>query len=85
MTRFWGRRPSASVTGENIKPLYNPELHQQSDLDPEIGELNASLAALVDVFPDIEPEVLREMLSKVSKQSRVEIVTELLLKTGGRR
>ena len=85
LTRFWGRRPSTSVASENITPLYNPELHPQSDLDPDLRSLNESLAALVDVFPDIEPEVFREMLSHVSKESRVEVVTELLLKSGGRR
>ncbi|KAK5138182.1 hypothetical protein LTR08_004877 [Meristemomyces frigidus] len=80
LTRFWRSRSSTAVTGENINPLYDPHQHQQHDLEPDLRDLNASLAALVEVFPDIAPEVFREMLSSISKESRIEVVTEQLLK-----
>ncbi|KAF2774550.1 hypothetical protein EJ03DRAFT_255685, partial [Teratosphaeria nubilosa] len=45
-------------------------------------DLNNALRVLAEVFPDVEPEMFREMLLNVSEQSRVEIVTESLLKKG---
>lgn len=75
-------RSAASEVGENITPLYDPALaHQIKDEEePDLKDLNAALAALVDVFPDIQPEVFREMLLNVSEESRLQIVTEQLLK-----
>jgi hypothetical protein len=48
--------------------------------EPDLRELNASLQALTDIFPDIQPEVFREMLKSFSEQSRLEVITETLLK-----
>ncbi|KAF2650398.1 hypothetical protein K491DRAFT_697301 [Lophiostoma macrostomum CBS 122681] len=48
--------------------------------EPDLGELNAALQALTDIFPDIQPEVFREMLKSFSEQSRLEVITETLLK-----
>ncbi|KAK3690629.1 hypothetical protein LTR37_019073 [Vermiconidia calcicola] len=73
-------RTAAAEAGENITPLYDPALHraeQPEDIDLE--ELNAALAALIDVFPDVHPEVFRKMLLSISKESRLEVVTEHLL------
>jgi hypothetical protein len=74
-------RSTASETGENITPLYNPALvNQELEEEPDLAELNTSLAALVELFPDVQPEVFREMLLSISKESRLQLVTEQLLK-----
>ncbi|KAI9799509.1 MAG: hypothetical protein M1833_004031 [Piccolia ochrophora] len=48
--------------------------------DPDLGLLNNSVAALADVFPDVQVEVFREMLSTFGEESRLYVVTETLLK-----
>lgn len=73
-------RSSAGETGENITPLYDPSVAQQEQEEPDLAELNTSLAALVELFPDVQPEVFREMLLSISKESRLQVVTEQLLK-----
>ncbi|EME79568.1 uncharacterized protein MYCFIDRAFT_107748, partial [Pseudocercospora fijiensis CIRAD86] len=52
---------------------------RRSTEEPDLKQLNAALAALVDIFPDVQPEVFREMLLSVSEDSRLQIVTEHLL------
>jgi hypothetical protein len=75
------RSSTASETGENITPLYDPALvNQEQEEEPDLAELNTSLAALVELFPDVQPEVFREMLLSISKESRLQVVTEQLLK-----
>ena len=72
---------TASETGENITPLYDPTLvNQDQEEEPDLADLNTSLAALVELFPDVQPEVFREMLLSISKESRLQVVTEQLLK-----
>ena len=72
-------RAAAAEAGENITPLYDPSAHHVEPEEPDLRELNAALAALVDIFPGVEPEVFREMLISVSPESRLQIVTEQLL------
>lgn len=48
--------------------------------DPDIRDLNNSLAVLAAIFPDVQLEVFREMLSSFDKESRLAVVTEALLK-----
>ncbi|KAK3075738.1 hypothetical protein LTR53_000676 [Teratosphaeriaceae sp. CCFEE 6253] len=75
------RAAAAAEAGENIIPLYDPALHHaDAEVEPDLRDLNTALAALVDIFPDVEPEIFREMLSNISETSRVEIVTEQMLK-----
>ena len=50
---------------------------------PSLRTLNASLAALATIFPNIEAEVFREMLCHFDEESRLQVVTEALLKGGG--
>ncbi|KAH5061153.1 hypothetical protein HBH96_073830 [Parastagonospora nodorum] len=50
--------------------------------EPDLRDLNVSLQALTDIFPDIQPEVFREMLSSFSEESRLQVITETLLKYG---
>lgn len=77
---------SSSAGGENITPLYDPELHHSYDDEdgPELRQLNHALAVLVDVFPDVEADALRELLMNISEESRVEVVTETLLKNAAK-
>lgn len=72
-------RTAAAEAGENIAPLYDPAVHPTEPEEPNLQDLNAALAALIDVFPGVEPEVFREMLLGVSPESRLQIVTEQLL------
>lgn len=48
--------------------------------DPEADDLNSSLDLLCALFPDVQPAVFRELIPKLSKQSRVAIVAERILK-----
>ncbi len=47
---------------------------------PDLRVLNDGLLALAAIFPDIQVEVFREMLSSFNEESRLEVVTEALLK-----
>ena len=46
---------------------------------PDLSELNTALDALAAVFPDVQPEVLREMLMAFSGKSRLYLVADQLL------
>ncbi|TAQ84398.1 hypothetical protein B7494_g7268 [Chlorociboria aeruginascens] len=48
--------------------------------DPDLRDLNSSLVALAAIFPDVQVEVFREMLSSFDEESRLAVVTENLLK-----
>lgn len=48
--------------------------------DPDLRDLNNSLLALAAIFPDVQVEVFREMLSSFDEESRLAVVTETLLK-----
>lgn len=50
--------------------------------EPDLRDLNVSLQALTEIFPDVQPEVFREMLSSFSEESRLQVITETLLKHG---
>lgn len=50
--------------------------------DSDLRDLNAALQTLVDIFPDLQPEVFREMLASLGPESRVAVVTEQLLRNG---
>src|SRR5688572_1685289 len=47
---------------------------------PDLRELNNSLDALSAVFPDIQIEVFRELLSHFDGESRLALVADALLK-----
>ena len=78
------RPAAATVTPDDtIPPEY---LHDESQLrdapppPPDLRELNASLAALAAVFPDVQPDVFREMLASFDGESRLALVADALLK-----
>ncbi|KAH8884788.1 hypothetical protein GQ53DRAFT_730094 [Thozetella sp. PMI_491] len=47
---------------------------------PDLRDLNTSLEALVAVFPDVQIDVFREMLSSFDGESRLALVADALLK-----
>ncbi|TVY83588.1 E3 ubiquitin-protein ligase [Lachnellula suecica] len=69
------------------KPLERPYIYEEEHLlpvnpeDPDLRVLNNSLAALAAIFPDVQVEVFREMLSSFEEVSRLEVVTEALMKS----
>lgn len=75
--RFSDRGPSTPPAANvRIDPESPPLPHQDA---AELEELNACLAVLTELFPDVRPEVFREMLASFSKESRLEVVVESLL------
>lgn len=49
---------------------------------PDLHELNHCVEALTIIFPDVQLEVFREILSKFDGESRFELVTDHLLRNG---
>ena len=76
-------------TASNVEPI-SPEPPGQEDKadqaspaskkDAHLSDLNISLAVLCDIFPDVRPEVFRELLLSFSDESRLYLVTEVLLR-----
>lgn len=50
----------------------------------ELSDLNVSLRTLVEIFPDADPATLRDMLSRLSSESRIEVVAEQVLRKRGK-
>ncbi|KAL8782971.1 MAG: hypothetical protein Q9213_004979 [Squamulea squamosa] len=57
---------------------------QENAHDRQLVELNGELAVLIRIFPDVLPDVFREMLLKFGGESRLEIVANQLLKNEDR-
>ncbi|RKF79445.1 E3 ubiquitin-protein ligase [Golovinomyces cichoracearum] len=84
------REPSASSSSKEcpMKIISTPEapLHEEaqisiiSDEDSDLKNLNDSLKTLAAIFPDVQVEVFREMLSTFDKESRLAVVTDSLLR-----
>ncbi|KAB8292189.1 hypothetical protein EYC80_007931 [Monilinia laxa] len=78
--------PTATATTSNTDSagsLYIREKENLLPLDaeiPDLRELNYSLEVLAAIFPDVQVEVFREMLSSFEEESRLAVVTEALLK-----
>jgi len=72
---------SSSARTDAGSPSSQQSARRSADPDDEdLEELNAALDTLTEVFPEVQPEVFREMLINVSPQSRIEVITEMLLK-----
>ncbi len=77
--------PDASPASHH-ETLSYPYIREEANLtaavadDPDLCELNNSLVALAAIFPDVQVEVFREMLSGFGEESRLAVVTETLLK-----
>jgi hypothetical protein len=73
---------SASAHDSQAEPYIHKEAHLApiESEDPDLRELNNSLVGLAAIFPDVQVEVFREMLSSFDEESRLAVVTETLLK-----
>ncbi|KAG9229413.1 hypothetical protein BJ875DRAFT_474914 [Amylocarpus encephaloides] len=77
---------SPSETSSVNESLEHTHIRDESHLksiaseQPDLRQLNDSLAALAEIFPDVQVEVFREMLSSFDEESRLAVVTEALLK-----
>ncbi|KAL9115054.1 MAG: hypothetical protein Q9187_007358, partial [Circinaria calcarea] len=76
------RRSSStkSVTSLSQATVLPRDATATKPIQPDLTDLNESLAALAAIFPDVCPEVFREMLTTFSGESRLQIVAEQLLK-----
>jgi hypothetical protein len=76
--------PEASrATGINLSTaLFSASnvFHPAKEPLPDLSQLNDALVALAAIFPDVKPEVFREMLSTFSGDSRLHVVAEQLIK-----
>ncbi|KAI9888084.1 MAG: hypothetical protein M1823_000019 [Watsoniomyces obsoletus] len=73
-------RPSMFFRGKSGSSSSSSSLLKRDVERSELEELNQSLVTLSALFPDIQVEVLREMLLNTSPESRVQLVAEMLLK-----
>lgn len=78
------RQSDDAMTARAKKPL---DLDQvlgeiEEEQESDLKDLNTALGALVDIFPDVQPDVFREMLLSLSNESRLEVVTDHLLRNG---
>lgn len=80
------RPPSSRSRSSPDADLLSDFIHDASQLAclpperPDLRELNHSLDALSAVFPDIQIEVFRELLSSFDGESRLALVADALLK-----
>ncbi|TRX98749.1 hypothetical protein FHL15_000091 [Xylaria flabelliformis] len=87
--------PSPSLSSSSLSllppstsegPFKSEYIVDESQLDPvalppdDVVGLNRELDTLSSIFPDIQVEVFREMLSNFSDESKMFVVTEMLLK-----
>ncbi|KAL8400041.1 hypothetical protein RB594_000451 [Gaeumannomyces avenae] len=81
--------PSASSPSSQRQnqPGHGPEhisdesqLRPMPDEPPDLRELNNCLDALAAVFPDVQVDVFREMLTSLGSESRLNVVADALLK-----
>ncbi|KAK2590210.1 hypothetical protein QQS21_012113 [Conoideocrella luteorostrata] len=80
--KAWASRSKPSLETE-LLPEYIYDEAQLPCVPPErpnLRELNTSLEALAVVFPDIQIEVFRELLSNFDGESRLALVANALLK-----
>lgn len=84
---FFGKGKAVDEGGDDATKYFDPveadDAAKQADM-PDLRELNDALHVLIQVFPDVQPEVFREMLLNLSKESRLEVVTEHLLRNGAK-
>jgi hypothetical protein len=78
------RQSDDAVSTKAKKPLDLDDVLREIEEEQEsnLSDLNTALGALVDIFPDVQPDVFREMLLSLSDESRLEVVTEHLLRNG---
>ncbi len=70
-------------TSSSLLFFSSPPAHSEDVVcedEPNLRELNGSLKALAAIFPDVRPEVFREMLQSFGEESRLHVVAEQLLR-----
>lgn len=85
--RTSGDRAPSLKSKASVESVLLPEyIHEEAQLPcvpperPDLRELNSSLEALAAIFPDIQIEVFRELLSNFDGESRLALVADALLK-----
>jgi hypothetical protein len=63
--------------------VFTPASDTTATMEAKTAELNQSLEKLHEVFPGADLGAIRMLLSKSSEESRLYVVTEMLLKQGG--
>ena len=71
--------PKGTQLSSSVSTAIHDRLSKYSP-EPDLAELNNSLVALAAVFPDVRPEVFREMLTSFTEESRLFVVAEQLLR-----
>lgn len=72
---------SSSIADRGLDYIYDDsQLAPTAPDPPDLRDLNNSLEALAALFPDIQVEVFREMLSSFDEESRLAVVADALLK-----
>ncbi|CAK7269943.1 hypothetical protein SEPCBS119000_003832 [Sporothrix epigloea] len=77
-------RSSSKATVASPPPDYIADESHLAPVEPEppdLGELNNSLDALAVVFPEVQIDVFREMLTHFDGESRLALVADALLKS----
>lgn len=79
-------RPSSTRSRSSDSDILSDYIYDEAQLPcvpperPDLRDLNNSLEALAAIFPDIQIEVFRELLSNFDGESRLALVTDALLK-----
>lgn len=82
---WWPRSSSRPVSRSRSEGNINHEADIVPDAQAQqLSTLNASLTALASIFPDVQHEVLREMLGSFPEESRIQVIIENLLKNKSR-
>ena len=74
---------SSATTSGTLYISDESQLRPVEPLPRNVADLNENLEVLATLFPDVQIEVFREMLTSFSEESRIEIVTDLLLRNPG--
>ncbi|RYP41765.1 hypothetical protein DL767_000781 [Monosporascus sp. MG133] len=74
------RRSRSPDVSSSVYISEESQLRPVEPLPSQITDLNENLEVLATLFPDVQIEVFREMLTSFSDESRIEIVTDLLLR-----
>ncbi|KAM0281805.1 hypothetical protein ACHAQH_003387 [Verticillium albo-atrum] len=73
--------PTTEATDVRLEYIHDEaQLRDLPSECPNLRELNNSLEALAAVFPNVQVEVFREMLSNFDSESRLAVVADALLK-----
>ena len=75
---------SASSRTRSLAVVNSPAYTNARDREPDLKELNNALATLIEIFPDVRPDVFREMLLSLSEESRLHVVADQLLRSGAK-